>query len=184
MHELSPILNQRSINLNKMEAKSRSLYEISAELEHLNEVLMASEGELTPEVEGQLAIAQTDLQTKGCGYGYVIMANEHTVDAIDAEIKRLSDKKKYLSNATERLKTAVSDAMQRFGFEKIETATIKLSFRKSESVEIVDPALIPEEFLVAKTTYTPDKAAIKSVIKDGGEVYGAVLLQKKNLQIK
>ncbi len=167
-----------------MNTPSRSLYEISAELEHLNEVLMASEGELTPEIENQLAIAQTDLQTKGCGYGFVIMANEHTCDAIDAEIKRLSDKKKYLTNATERLKNAVSEAMQHFGIEEIKAPTIKLSFRKSESVEIIDAGLIPDEFMVTKTTQTPDKAALKSVLKDGAEIPGCVLLQKKNLQIK
>lgn len=163
---------------------NRSLYEISSELEHLNDVLMSSEGELTPEVESQLAIAQTDLQTKGCGYGFVIMENKHTIDAIEAEIKRLSEKKQYIAKATERLENAISEAMQRFGIEKIEAATIKLSFRKSESIEIVDAALIPDEFMVAKTTYTPDKAAIKSIIKDGGDVYGARLIKKQNLQIK
>lgn len=163
---------------------NRSLYEISTELEHLNDVLMASEGELTLEVENQLAIAQTDLQTKGAGYGIVILENTYEVAKLESEIKRLADKKKAIERTNERLEGAVSEAMQRFGFEEIKTTHVKLSFRKSESVEIIDAGIIPSEFLVTKTTYTPDKAAIKSALKDGAEVNGCVLLQKKNLQVK
>ena len=74
--------------------------------------------------------------------------------------------------------------MQAVGDTKLETAKVALSFRKSESVDVYDPVLLPAEFTKTKTTVTPDKTAIKAAIKAGKDVAGATLEIKKNLQIK
>ena len=163
----------------------KSLYEIEKEFEDINERLAESEGVMTPELETALAIAQTDLQTKGVGYGLVILQNKADIAAIKAEIDRLQKKLKPLENANERLENAISDAMQHFGIEEIKTPVVKLNFRKSKSVEIVDASAIPQTLMVhVPETWRPDKAAIKSVLEDGGEVPCAYLSHNKNLQIK
>jgi hypothetical protein len=61
---------------------------------------------------------------------------------------------------------------------------IKINFRKSESVEIDNLALLDAKFLNEKVTITPDKMAIKEAIKNGEDVNGARLVINNNIQIK
>lgn len=143
-----------------------------------------SEGEVTPELEQELIINQEQLQEKAVNYGYVIKQLGHEVNAVDIEIKRLQDIKKRNEKAIERMETAISNAMQLYGIEKVDSSFLKLSFRKSESVEIVNEAQLLPEFTTTKTTVTPNKVAIKESLKRGEVVEGAVLLTNYNLQIK
>ena len=143
-----------------------------------------SEGEVTPELEQELIINEAQLQEKAVNYGYVIKQLGHEVNAVNEEIKRLTDIKKRNEKAIERMETAISNAMQLYGIEKVDSSFLKLSFRKSESVEIVNEAQLAPEYLTTKTTTTPNKTAIKEAIKQGVEVEGAVLSTNFNLQIK
>ena len=60
----------------------------------------------------------------------------------------------------------------------------KISFRKSESIEITDEESIDKQFIKEKISTTIDKTAIKKAIKDWLEVKGAELKTNNNLQIK
>lgn len=143
-----------------------------------------SEGEVTPELEQELIINQEQLQEKAVNYGYVIKQLGHEVNAVDIEIKRLQDIKKRNEKAIERMETAISNAMQLYGIDKVESSFLKLSFRKSESVEVINEAQLSPEFTTTKTTKTPNKVAIKDALKRGEVVEGAVLNTNFNLQIK
>lgn len=143
-----------------------------------------SEGELTPEIEAELQINESQLQEKAVNYGYAIKQMEHNSNAIDSEIKRLQELKKRNEKAIERMETAISNAMQLYGIDKVDSSFIKLSFRKSESVEIVNESQLSVAYVTFKTTQTPNKTAIKEAIKRGEVVEGAVLSTNFNLQIK
>ena len=92
--------------------------------------------------------------------------------------------KKVRTNLAERLKNTISDAMNLYEVEKIETPLIKLSFRNSESVEITNESQLDACFIVTKTVSIPDKKAIKDAIKNGEIVTGATISYNKNLQIR
>lgn len=143
-----------------------------------------SEGEVTPELEQALIINEAQLQEKATNYGYVIKNFEYEVDAIDNEIKRLKELKERREKAIDRMKQSVTNAMQLYGIEKVESSFLKLSFRKSESVEVINEAQLLPEFTTTKVTTTPNKTAIKEAIKRGEVVEGAVLVTNQNLQIK
>jgi len=143
-----------------------------------------SEGELTPELEQALIINETELKEKAVNYAYVIKQLGHEVNAVADEIKRLTELKKRNEKAIERMETAISNAMQLYGIDKVDSSFIKLSFRKSESVEVINEAQLTEQFTTTKTTVTPNKTAIKEAIKNGEVVEGAVLVTNFNLQIK
>jgi hypothetical protein len=143
-----------------------------------------SEGELTPELEQALIINETELKEKAVNYAYVIKQFGHENNAVSEEIKRLQDLKKRNEKAIERMETAISNAMQLYGIDKVDSSFIKLSFRKSESIEIINEAQLTEQFTTTKTTVTPNKVAIKEAIKNGEVVEGAVLVTNFNLQIK
>jgi hypothetical protein len=157
-----------------------NLYQIKNE--YLTLASQLEQGELTPEIEQQLQINEEQLKEKAINYGYVIRSFEYDNDVIDAEIKRLKQLKEQKENAIDKLKNAVSDAMQLYGIEKIDSPTLKLSFRKSESIEVSEN--IDKKYLIEKTTLQPDKQAIKKAIKDGKQVEGAVLVTNYNIQIK
>ena len=72
--------------------------------------------------------------------------------------------------------------MQEFGVVELKGKTIKLSFRKSESVEIDDIDALDDRFKRIKIE--PDKTAIKTALKIGEKVEGARLVENQNLQIK
>jgi len=143
-----------------------------------------SEGELTPEIEAELQINESQLQEKAINYGYAIKQMEHNSNAIDIEIKRLQELKKRNEKAIERMETAISNAMQLYGIDKVESSFLKLSFRKSESVEVFNENELQAIYFTEKYTRTPDKTAIKKAIKEGNLVMGAHLIENQNLQIK
>lgn len=143
-----------------------------------------SDGEVTPELEAQLAITEAQMQEKGRNYGYVIKQLETDCEAIDNEIKRLQELKRLRSNAIDRLKSTLSQAMQLFGIMEIKTPTLKVSFRKSKSIEIVNESQIDRKYIMVKTVESISKAAIKTDIEAGIEVSGAVQVESLNLQIK
>lgn len=160
-----------------------NLFNIQSEYIALANEIIEAEGIITPEQETDLQITNEALQTKGIAYSYLIKSLEYDNDLIDLEIKRLQAMKKTRSNLSERLKSTLKDAMILFGIEELKTATLKVNFRKSESVE-VDEAIIDKKYCREKITYAPDKKAIKEAIEQGIEVLGATISYNKNLQIK
>lgn len=161
-----------------------NLYQLTTEYKQLESILIENEGELTPDLEQALQINQDQLQAKGISYGYVIKSIEAESDIIDAEIKRLTQLKKVRDNAAERLKTTLKQAMEMYGVLELKTPTLKISFRKSESVEIIDMDLLDEKYITKKTTEMPNKTEIKEALKRGEVIEGAELRTNNNLQIK
>lgn len=159
-----------------------NLFNIKQEYINLVNTIIDNNGELSPELSQALAINETELKEKAINYGYVIRSFEYENDIIDAEIKRLKALKEQKEKAIQKLKDAVSDAMNLYGIEKVESPALKLSFRKSESIEISEN--LDKRFMIEKITLQPDKVAIKEAIKKGEQVDGAVLVINQNLQIK
>jgi hypothetical protein len=158
----------------------RSMYQISMEAQSIASMLESEE--LSPELESALVINQNELQEKSVNYGYVIKEAENHISLIEAEIKRLQEMKKVQQNKVERLKETVLNAMNIYGIEKINSPFLIISIRKSESVEIGEG--LPMEYMMEKTTFTPDKTRIKNAIKAGENIVGATIKENQNLQIK
>lgn len=103
---------------------------------------------------------------------------------MEEEMKRLKELKESRENKIEKGKERISYLLQQAKIEKMNTEFNKLSFRSSESVEILDEDKIPEQFRKIKTEIKPDKTAIKEAIKAGKTVPWATIVEKQNLQIK
>lgn len=159
-----------------------NIYQIQQEYLSITDQLIESGGELSPEIEQALAINKAEIENKARNYGYVVKSLENDVDAIDEEIKRLQALKLARNKTIDVLKTTVKDAMQLYGIEEIKTSTLKLSFRRSESVEC--DGSLPGEWYNRKEVYTADKVRIKEAIKAGESVPGAWISVNYNLQIK
>jgi hypothetical protein len=159
-----------------------NLYNIEKEYIELTELLIENGGELTPELEERLVINSEQIEQKGRGYGFVIKQLANDIKTIKEEKKRLDALLKSRENASKRLKEVLTNAMNLHDITEIKTETLKINFRKSESVEVENPDLLTAEF--KKVTVTPDKTAIKKQLKAGEIVIGAKLVENRNIQIK
>ena len=124
---------------------------------------------------------QTDYEEKVENYIKVIKNIESDVEARKAEIKRLTELNKADEKKKDHLKETLSTSMQLTGHERVDTPLFKVSFRKSQAVE-VDETVLPEAYKVA--TWKPDKKRLKEDLKNGLEIVGATLVERKNLSIR
>lgn len=122
-----------------------------------------------------------DYENKVENYIKVIKNNDADIEARKNEIKRLSELNKSAERKNERLKEVLKESMELTGHERVDTPLFKVSFRKSEAVE-VDDLLLPESYKVA--TWKADKKRLKEDLKNGLEILGAELVERKNLSIR
>ena len=102
--------------------------------------------------------------------------------AIRAEEKALAERRSVKEKKAERLRDYLTRSMEAFGDTKLETPRVALSFRKSDAVEIPDETLIPQTWIKYKPSI--DRMGIKKALKAGESVYGACLVERRNLQIR
>jgi len=164
--------------------QNKSLYKIRIDHLSIMQEIEEMEGELTPELEQALSLTQEEFQEKAVSYGFIMKQFDNDAAIIEAEINRLRALLNKADQRKEMFKQRLSEAMQQFGVEKITTPLLKLSFRKSEAVEITDGESIPAEYYDEKIVTTLSKTRIKEAIKAGEIVTGAELVVKQNLQIK
>lgn len=113
-------------------------------------------------------------------------------DALEAEAKSLAERATYKRRACDRLRNYVASNMLSVGKEKIETPRCRLSFRKSESLNIVsDKALFNSlteaglnELAHVEEVIKWDKTGIKKALRNGMKLDGAEVITNENLQIK
>lgn len=161
-----------------------TLYQIEQNYLQIAEQLIDTGGEISPEIEEQLAITEEQLQNKSVAYSFVIKEIDNECEIIDNEIKRLQAMKKARENASTRLKNNIKEAMDLFQIDEIKTPLIKINFRKSETVEVDDVNALPADYKVVKVTEQADRAAIKAALKDGIQIKGCRIEQHRNLQIR
>ena len=161
-----------------------SLFKISNELQLIVNDIIENGGEISEGMENTLMITEDQLKAKAIDYGIVIRAMEYDNSIVDEEIKRLTQIKKVRTNTAERLKTALSEALIKFDVDEVASATMKINFRKSQVLEIIDEAKIDKKYKISKVTVSIDKMSIKRDIKNGEMISGVQLITNQNLQIK
>lgn len=163
--------------------QNNNLFHIQQRYLDLLHLIDEAEGEITPEIDQALTLSQTELQEAAINIGFVIKNMEYNEDVVAQEIERLTNLKHKITKGRELLKNRLSQSMQLFGIERIDSPTLKLSFRKSVAVEISDEMEIPAAYF-NQPPPKPDKTRIKEALKAGQEITGAELVERKNLQIR
>lgn len=114
----------------------------------------------------------------------LIKNKKSMADAVKTEKLKLADRQRVLENEVESLSNYLSAIL---GGEQYECAKGRVSFRKSESVEIDLEKFVTNEGWTDFVKYQDpkfNKADIKAAIKEGKKFEGAVLVEKNNIQIK
>lgn len=128
-----------------------------------------------------------NITDKAVGIEMVARSLEMSVPAIDRELIRLESLKAQQILKAQGLRLYLRTNMQACGITKIESPLFKISLQNNpQSVDIYELGLIPGEYMRQPETPppAPDKAAIKTALKEGINVQGARLIQSQRLAIK
>lgn len=160
----------------------QTLFNITTDYLQLMEQIEILEGEITPALEEQLVINETQLQSKSIAYLEVMKTKESFNLRIDDEIKRLQAMKKVNNRIVDNLKYRLLEAVKMFG--DFTVGLQKFGTRKSTQVKVdIETNALPKEFKTIKVTESPNKTAIKDAIKRGENIKGAELIEVLNLKI-
>lgn len=187
-----------------MQLRTKSMYQIRGEHLGLLKLIEENEGELTDDLEQSLVLTQEEFEDKAVSYGFIVKSFEDQEEVIDKEIKRLSVLKAKAGKRAEAFKNRLDEAMRQFGIDKIQTPTLTLSYRKSNTVDLsedfendflkhVSIEIIPKEgapdhianlIELFDAKASASKKRIGEALKTGMAITGASNVEKKNLQIK
>lgn len=160
-----------------------NLFNLTQEQFALLDLIEQNEGEMSPEQEEALLISKQDFERKAFGYRGMIKHVESELAACEDERDHLNRLIRIKKNQVDRLENALSDSMKVLGLDELKFPTGRISFRRSESVEIENEALIPKKYIRVTEKREPNKVEIKKALKEGLKVRGAFLQENKNIQI-
>lgn len=107
-------------------------------------------------------------------------------DAIREEENRLAKRRKAAETKAANLKAWLLAAMTREDgtTDKLKTGRVAISVKRNPPSTVVDDALLPSTYKVAKITYQANKELIKRELLAGGDVPGAHLEYGRSVIIK
>lgn len=158
------------------------LYEIVGAFKELLE--MASEENMDQKlIADTLEGVEFEFEEKADGYAKVVKMLEGDVEAIDKEIKRLTEKKNTIKNNISGIKKNLENAMITTGKTKFKTLLFGYNIQKNPvSVSIDDENQIPKDFWIEQEPKL-DKESLAAYLKEN-EVSWAHLTQTESLRIR
>ena len=158
-----------------------TLYELTEQMAYLMQLLEdpdADEQVVLDTMEG----IDFEIEEKAEGYAKILRMLDAQVDAITAEVERLTERKKAISNNMTRLKQSLEDSMIRLDKKKFKTALFSFNIQKNPAtVNIVGE--VPEQYLIPQEPKV-DKKAIIAFVKEHGDTEYAQLIQSESLRIR
>lgn len=129
-----------------------------------------------------------EIEVKADNIACMLKELEAEIGAIKAEETKLAERRKSKERACDRLKQYLSDTLIRVGIDKVETARNKITFHKSESVEIGESFIAwareNRDDLLTFAEPKANKTEIKKALKEGAEIVGAEIVSKMNMQLR
>ena len=167
-----------------------TLYELDAKIAELLDTgfemscIDAETGEIDEtQLAAYLEQLQLDRKTKIDNIAVYVKNLEAEAVAIRAEEKKLKERREAKERKAERLKNYIKTSMLLQGETKFESARVSMSLRNSKAV-VVDESKLESVYFTSKIVQSVDKKAIKAALEAGILVEGAMLEERKNLQIK
>jgi len=161
-----------------------NLYELSSMLRDAVDAAEASIDHETGEIPADWAefldAIEMERTTKLLNCGALYKSWDREAEAIRTEERVLAHRRHTLEAKADSIKRWMAGNMQ--AGEKLNDSRTTIGWRKSTSVEIVDPAALPAAYVVMEPKY--EKKLIGDALKDGQTVPGARMITNNNIQIK
>jgi hypothetical protein len=163
-----------------------SLYEITDHLAALFDTVdMAETEEQRQAIGAEIANYLEAEVRKVDGVASYLAHCEAQQQLAAAEIQRLQNRKEAYERREEHLKQYVISIMEANKLKKLEGATSTLSLRACPaSVEVLDEAAVPAEFMIVKQVVSLDRKAIKAALESDVDVPGVDLVIGKQTLVR
>lgn len=167
-----------------------TLYELTTTF---NDFLGAVESGDVPEeaIADTLEAIEADIDTKIDNTACLIKQLEAEEAAVEAEEKRLVQRRKAKAAARERITAYLGDMLSALGKDRFENARVSISFRKTPAKVVVadEPGFIRwamenDDSLISYGRPTLNKTAIKAAIENGRALDGVEIATGRKMQIK
>jgi len=169
-----------------------TLYEISDMYRTLLYAIETGDIDDPQAIDDTLEGIQEEFDQKCESIACIFKSLSAEADALETEAKSLLERAVFKRRACDRMKAYVASNMKSIGQDVLETPKCRLSFRKSESLNILDDNALFNSLrdadlgnLAEKVeSIKYDKSGIKKAIKSGIVLNGAEIETKSNLQIR
>ena len=159
----------------------RRLFDISADLEALEELLYESGGDITDEdveeaIDAWFERLADERDQKLDNYAGLITELEARAEIRKAESKRLRDRASVDAKAAERLKDRLLYFFAKHDLKTVETTRYRLTrARAGGKAPVVITGDVPEDFQRVKIDVAPDKDKIREALESGEKLAFAAL---------
>ena len=162
-----------------------ALYQITEQHRELQ--LLVDVEELPAEaIADTFEALEGEFNDKAVSVVHVINNMDSDVDAVGAEIKRLTARKTALSNRRDSIREYLRSNMEASGITKIECPLFAITLAQGRDIVFIENEnLIPDELVEVSVISKPDKREILKLLKAGDDVPGArIEKSKSSLRIK
>lgn len=150
------------------------LYELSAQYKQLQNM----DGIEPEAIADTLESIEGEIQEKAQAIVAVRLGMDADIEAIDAEIDRLTQRKKRIQSQEQSIRDYLKHNMQAIGITNIKCPLFSITLAKGrEVVQIDDELELPPEFVSINTSVKPDRKKIKEALKNGDTVPGARIVR-------
>lgn len=158
--------------------KNETLFDLVAQFHSIERSLMENGGEITPEVETALTTIETALPMKIDAYQFVMERLEVGEAYWREKAASFTKIARSHASAKERMKTAITAAMQKLNVTELKGVDTKFTLAANQAKLVINEDVLDKSFTmtVTKTTQEPDKERIKTALKEGFDVAGAMLI--------
>ena len=162
-----------------------TLYEITEQHKELAKLAEESD-DMAMAVADTFESIEGEFEAKSISLIHVVKNMEADVVAIETEIKRLTDRKKTITNRQDSMREYLRINMEASEISKITCPLFTITLAKGrDMVQIDDVEKIPTDYLNIKTSVVPMKKEILADLKTGIEIPGTLLIKSKtSLRIK
>lgn len=156
------------------------LYKLTGEWAALQS--LAEDGE---DISSALAALGDKLEVKAERVAAVLRNFDAEIDALAAEEKRLSARRKSRENAKEHLREYLRRSMEDGGIRRLKCAAFTAYLTEREAVIVDDESAVPPEYVTEKVTRSVNRRDILTAHQQNGEcVPGARVVVTNTLTIK
>jgi molybdopterin biosynthesis enzyme len=159
------------------------LYDLDARIRELLDSADTETGEIPEEALAEIEALEVKREERLLAMAAYVLELEAEADAVKAEADRLAHRARTTRNRAEWIEARIAASMT--PGEKLADATVRLSWRRSEAVEVEPGAELPEDCVrVIPEQREPDKKALRDALHDGREVAGVKLATRWHLSIR
>lgn len=160
-----------------------TMYELTAD--YMTVLSMATDGETPPDaIADTLEAIGGEIEIKAENSAVIMQELNSEAAKLDAEIKRLTARKKALETNVDAIKERIYNAMKAVNKPKFKTTLFSFTIGKNPVKLVIDDAdKIPKKYLIPQPAKI-DNAALKEELKSGKKCKYAHLEQSESLRIK